>query len=176
MVKKISSTNGRGLDERFYPPGEGTPSAAGFSVPASKRAKFSMWVPEPGCPYLLEAIGPEGSIWAIDFAEEMVKIGRKKFRRERVIFEVASVEDLPIRIGSLTDRLLRELPHFEDKESPGGDEPRLETSGTLIIAHALSSVPSAATTRTALRSPRIFCPRKTRCGPSWKEPDSNSSV
>ena len=94
-------------------------------------------------PYLLEAIGPEGSIWAVDFAEEMVKIGRKKFLEEsRVIFEVASVEDLPYK-----DRFFDQIvcfgafPHFEDKGKALEEVNRvLKSQGTLIIAHALSSV------------------------------------
>jgi ubiquinone/menaquinone biosynthesis C-methylase UbiE len=93
-------------------------------------------------PYLLEAIGPEGSIRAIDFAEEMVKIGRKKFLEEgRVIFEVASVEDLPYK-----DRFFDQVvcfgafPHFEDKPKALEEMNRvLKTGGNLIIAHALSS-------------------------------------
>jgi demethylmenaquinone methyltransferase/2-methoxy-6-polyprenyl-1,4-benzoquinol methylase len=68
-------------------------------------------------PYLLKIIGPEGFVWAVDFAEKMVEIGRKKFLEEnRVIFEVASVEDLPYE-----DRFFDQIvcfgafPHFEDK-------------------------------------------------------------
>ena len=94
-------------------------------------------------PYLLEAIGPEGSIWAVDYAEEMVKIGRKKFLEEsRVIFEVASVEDLPYK-----DRFFDQIvcfgafPHFEDKGKALEEMNRvLKARGILIIAHALSSV------------------------------------
>ena len=94
-------------------------------------------------PYLLEAIGREGSIWAVDFAEEMVKIGRKKFQKERrVIFELASVEDLPYK-----DRFFDQIvcfgafPHFDDKGKALEEMNRvLKSQGTLIIAHALSSV------------------------------------
>jgi ubiquinone/menaquinone biosynthesis C-methylase UbiE len=93
-------------------------------------------------PYLLEAIGPEGSIWAVDYAEEMVKIGRKKFLEEsRVIFEVASVEDLPYK-----DRFFNQVvcfgafPHFENKGRALEEMGRvLKPGGTLVIAHALSS-------------------------------------
>jgi len=103
-------------------------------------------------PYLLEAIGPEGSIWAIDFAEEMVKIGRKKFLEEsRGIFEVASVEDLPYK-----DRFFDQVvcfgafPHFEDKAKTLEEMARvLKPRGTLVIAHALSS--------TALRNHHQNC-------------------
>lgn len=94
-------------------------------------------------PYLLEAIGPEGSIWAVDFAEEMVKIGRKKFQGEsRVIFELSSVENLPYEDG-LFDQIVcfGAFPHFEDKGRALEEMGRvLKSRGTLIIAHALSSV------------------------------------
>jgi ubiquinone/menaquinone biosynthesis C-methylase UbiE len=94
-------------------------------------------------PYLLEAIGPAGSIWAVDFAEEMVKIGRKKFQKEsRVIFELASVEDLPFK-DRFFDRVVcfGAFPHFEDKGKALEEMARvLKPGGRLIIAHALSSV------------------------------------
>jgi ubiquinone/menaquinone biosynthesis C-methylase UbiE len=94
-------------------------------------------------PYLLEAIGPEGSIWAVDFAEEMVKIGGKKFQKEsRVIFELASVEDLPYK-ERFFDQIVcfGAFPHFEDKIKALEEMNRvLKSQGTLIIAHALSSV------------------------------------
>jgi ubiquinone/menaquinone biosynthesis C-methylase UbiE len=94
-------------------------------------------------PYLLEAIGPEGSLWAIDYAEEMVKIGRNKFQKEsRVIFELASVEDLPYK-NRFFDQIacFGAFPHFEDKRMALEEMNRvLKSQGTLIIAHALSSV------------------------------------
>ena len=93
-------------------------------------------------PYLLEAIGPEGSIWAIDFAEEMVRIGRRKFQEEsRVIFELASVEDLPYRDGFFDQVIcFGAFPHFDDKGKALEELGRvLKPRGALIIAHALSS-------------------------------------
>jgi ubiquinone/menaquinone biosynthesis C-methylase UbiE len=94
-------------------------------------------------PYLLEAIGPEGSLWAIDFAEEMVRIGRMKFQKEsRVVFELASVENLPYK-DQFFDHVVcfGAFPHFGDKEEALEEMGRvLKTRGTLIIAHALSSI------------------------------------
>jgi ubiquinone/menaquinone biosynthesis C-methylase UbiE len=94
-------------------------------------------------PCLLEAIGSEGSLWAIDFAEEMVKIGRMKFQKEsRVVFELASVENLPYK-DPFFDHVVcfGAFPHFEDKGKALEEMGRvLKTRGTLIIAHALSSV------------------------------------
>jgi ubiquinone/menaquinone biosynthesis C-methylase UbiE len=94
-------------------------------------------------PYLLEAVGPEGSIWAIDFAEEMIRVGRMKFQKEsRVVFELASVENLPYKDGFF-DQIVcfGAFPHFEDKGKALQEMGRvLRPGGALIIAHALSSV------------------------------------
>lgn len=93
-------------------------------------------------PYLLHNIGQEGSLWAIDFSEEMVNIGKEKFRQEpRVDFQMASVEDLPFP-DQFFDHVVcfGALPHFEDKGQAIGEMGRvLKNGGTLIIAHALSS-------------------------------------
>ncbi len=109
-------------------------------------------------PYLLEAIGPEGSLWAIDYAEEMVRIGRMKFQKEsRVVFELASVENLPYK-DQFFDHVVcfGAFPHFEDKEKALEEMGRvLKSRGTLIIAHALSSA--------ALRS------HHQNCGPVSKD-------
>jgi ubiquinone/menaquinone biosynthesis C-methylase UbiE len=135
-----------GWDEKFYTPemAERLPKLVSL-FHLQKRAKILDVGAGTGgiVPFLLEAIGPEGSIWAVDYAEEMVKIGRKKFMAEsRVSFEVASVEDLPYK-----DRFFDQVvcfgafPHFEDKAEALNEMGRvLKPGGTLIIAHALSSV------------------------------------
>ena len=136
----------KGWDERFYTPemAERLPHLVSL-FQLQKGAKILDVGAGTGgiIPYLLEAVGPEGSIWAVDFAEEMIKIGRKKFQKEsRVVFELASVEDLPFK-----DRFFDQIvcfgafPHFEDKEKALEEMGRvLKPRGTLIIAHALSSV------------------------------------
>jgi ubiquinone/menaquinone biosynthesis C-methylase UbiE len=93
-------------------------------------------------PYLLETIGLAGSIWAVDFAEEMISVGRKKFQGEnRVLFEVAAVESLPYQ-NEFFDHVVcfGAFPHFEDKPKALEEMNRvLKVHGTLIVAHALSS-------------------------------------
>ena len=93
-------------------------------------------------PYLLEATGSDGAVWAIDFAEEMVKVGKKKFLGEnRVSFEIASVESLPFE-KEFFDHVVcfGAFPHFEDQPGALKEMERvLKPRGTLIIAHALSS-------------------------------------
>ena len=93
-------------------------------------------------PHLLQAVRPQGSIWSIDFAEKMVKIGKEKFAHEpRVIFKVASVELLPFE-DEFFDHVVcyGAFPHFDDRPQALREMKRvLKIQGTLIIAHALSS-------------------------------------
>ncbi len=93
-------------------------------------------------PYLLQAIGSGGSVQAVDFAGEMVKRGKDKFRGEgRVFFQVAAVESLPFP-EKLFDHVVcfGAFPHFEDKPCALKEMGRvLKPGGTLLIAHALSS-------------------------------------
>lgn len=93
-------------------------------------------------PFLLQAIGPQGEVHSIDFAEKMVEIGRMKFDREpRVSIQVASVEDLPFE-GRFFDHVIcfGVFPHIEDRMCALREINRvLRNSGTLIVAHALSS-------------------------------------
>jgi len=144
--KSFFNQAAQGWDQRFYTPElrERLPQLVSM-FHLQKGAKILDVGAGTGgiVPYLLEAIGPEGSIWAIDFAEEMVKIGRKKFQKEsRVMFELASVEDLPYK-----DRFFDQIvcfgafPHFEDRGKALEEMNRvLKSQGTLIIAHALSSI------------------------------------
>jgi len=144
--KEFFNKMAEGWDEKFYSPEmmERLPQLVSL-FQLRKGAKILDGGAGTGgiVPYLLEAIGPEGSIWAVDFAEEMVKIGRKKFQKEsRVIFELASVEDLPY-MDRFFDQIVcfGAFPHFEDQGKALQEMNRvLKPQGTLIIAHALSSV------------------------------------
>jgi len=133
-------------DERFYSPEmvERLPQLVSlFQLKAGARI-LDVGAGTGGIiPYLLKVIGPAGSIWAVDFAEEMVKIGRMKFRKEsRVMFELASVEDLPYK-HKFFDHVVcfGAFPHFEHKDKALEEMGRvLKPRGSLLIAHALSSV------------------------------------
>jgi ubiquinone/menaquinone biosynthesis C-methylase UbiE len=143
--KEFFNQMAEGWDERFYVPEmkERLPHLV-----SSFRLQRGAKILDVGAgtggivPYLLEAVGAEGSIWAIDFAEEMVRVGRKKFVEEsQVIFEMASVEDLPYK-----DRFFDQIicfgafHHFEEKSKALKEMGRvLKPGGTLVIAHALSS-------------------------------------
>ena len=134
-----------GWDQRFYTPGlnERLPKLVSFF-----HLKIGSRVLDVGAgtggiiPFLLDATGPEGSVWAIDFSEEMVKVGKKKFLGEnRVSFEIASVESLPFEKGFFDHVVcFGAFPHFEDQSRALKEMGRvLKRRGTLIIAHALSS-------------------------------------
>jgi len=144
--KSFFNQMAEGWDERFYTQEmrERLPQLVSL-FQLQKRARILDVGAGTGgiIPYLLEAIGPEGSLWAIDYAEEMVKIGRMKFQKEsRVIFELASVENLPYK-DQFFDHVVcfGAFPHFEDKKEALEEMGRvLKTGGTLMIAHTLSSV------------------------------------
>lgn len=93
-------------------------------------------------PFLLQAIGEGGKIWAIDFAAEMIKVGKEKFKEDaQVTFELAEVESLPYP-PDFFDHVVcfGAFPHFEDRLKALKEMVRvLKENGTLIIAHALSS-------------------------------------
>jgi ubiquinone/menaquinone biosynthesis C-methylase UbiE len=93
-------------------------------------------------PFLLKAVGPRGYVHSIDFAEKMVEVARNKFAREpQVSVQVASVEDLPFE-KHFFDHVVcfGVFPHIEDRPRALKELNRvLASSGTLVIAHALSS-------------------------------------
>jgi len=94
-------------------------------------------------PYLLGAIGPEGSISAVDFAEKMAEIGREKFKAEPgVRYYLSAVEALPF-VSEYFHHIVcfGAFPHFADRQLALQEMHRvLIADGTLIIAHALSSL------------------------------------
>jgi ubiquinone/menaquinone biosynthesis C-methylase UbiE len=93
-------------------------------------------------PFLLQAIGPSGSVTAIDFAERMVQICRSKhsdLKNVTVKLHDVEEEDLPSEsFDAVTCFGL--FPHLEKKEKALHNLCRsLKPGGILIIAHALSS-------------------------------------
>lgn len=93
-------------------------------------------------PFLFQAIGPSGSITAIDYAEKMVKKCRSKYSQfKNVTIKLQDVEELDLPSESFDVVICFGLfPHLEDKEQALHHIFRvLKPGGTLIIAHALSS-------------------------------------
>jgi len=143
--RKFFNEMAAGWDQRFYTPElrERLPGLVSlFHLQAGSKV-LDVGAGTGGIiPYLLQAIGPQGAIWAIDFAEEMVMVGKKNFWEEsRVIFQLAAVESLPFK-DQFFDHIVcfGAFPHFEGKPKALEEMGRvLKIDGTLIIAHALSS-------------------------------------
>ena len=132
-------------DQRFYPPAMQErlrPLAADFHLRPGARV-LDLGAGTGGIiPFLLQAVGKAGSIEAVDFAEEMVRIGSEKFRDDpRVRFHLAAAEALDFPDSSFDHVVCFGLfPHLEDKAEALREMARvLRRNGTLIIAHALSS-------------------------------------
>jgi ubiquinone/menaquinone biosynthesis C-methylase UbiE len=93
-------------------------------------------------PFLLQAIGPEGSITAVDYAENMIQICRSKYAHlSHVTIELQDVEDLDLPAASFDAVICFGLfPHIDDKVKTLENLYRvLKSGGRLIIAHAFSS-------------------------------------
>ncbi len=88
-------------------------------------------------PYLLEAAGPDTTIWAIDFAEEMVaKLKRKNFPAN-VKPAVMDIQKTGFP-DNFFDRIIVNscYPHFEEKATALKEIHRiLKETGILIISH-----------------------------------------
>jgi ubiquinone/menaquinone biosynthesis C-methylase UbiE len=93
-------------------------------------------------PYLTKAVGPEGSVTAIDFSEKMAqKCESKHSHLRNLTVEVGNIEeatfppehfDVVVCFGV--------FPHLGNKEKALQNINRiLKTGGKLVIAHALSS-------------------------------------
>jgi ubiquinone/menaquinone biosynthesis C-methylase UbiE len=93
-------------------------------------------------PVLLECIGDEGTLTAVDFSEKMLSKAHAKFgATSKIRFCQSSVEDLPFD-SSLFDYVIcfAAFPHFEDKSRALSEMHRvLHRSGKVFIAHALGS-------------------------------------
>jgi ubiquinone/menaquinone biosynthesis C-methylase UbiE len=93
-------------------------------------------------PFLLRAIGSSGSITAVDYAENMIKMFSSKFSNLRnVKVELKDVEELDLASETFDVAICFGLfPHLERKTQALTHLHRvLKRRGRLVIAHALSS-------------------------------------
>ena len=94
-------------------------------------------------PYLSKAVGPEGSVVALDFSEKMVNQCKTKYSHlENVSVKVGNIEeDLPFSPESFDAVIcFCVFPHLANKEKALQNiHHLLKVGGKLVIAHALSS-------------------------------------
>jgi ubiquinone/menaquinone biosynthesis C-methylase UbiE len=107
-------------------------------------------------PYLIEAVGPSGSVTAIDYSERMVQRCRTKYTHlHNVTITLQDVEVLDVpdeTFDAVT--CFGVFPHLQAKEQTLHRLHRtLRPGGTLVIAHALSR--TALTARHHNASPAI---------------------
>ena len=92
-------------------------------------------------PYLLDRIGPEGSLQEVDYAEKMIEVNRRLHDDPRVTFTVASADELDMpEAGFDTVFCFSCFPHFHRKaETLGVIHDALKPGGKVVIAHFDSS-------------------------------------
>jgi ubiquinone/menaquinone biosynthesis C-methylase UbiE len=93
-------------------------------------------------PYLTRAVGPEGSVTAIDYSENMVQICKTKHSQlKNVSIKLGNIEETAFPTESFDAVIcFGVFPHLENKEKALRNINRiLKPDGKLVIAHALSS-------------------------------------
>jgi len=93
-------------------------------------------------PYLIQAVGPAGSVTAIDCSENMIQICKTKHSHlKNVTVELKNIEEDAFPTESFDSVICFGLfPHLENKEKALQNiNHTLKPSGKLVIAHALSS-------------------------------------
>jgi ubiquinone/menaquinone biosynthesis C-methylase UbiE len=93
-------------------------------------------------PYLIKAVGPAGSVTAIDYSENMIQICKTKHSHlKNVNVELQDIEEDAFPAESFDAAICFGLfPHLENKEKALQNINHLLKAGSnLIIAHALSS-------------------------------------
>lgn len=95
-----------------------------------------------GCflPLLLDKVGPEGWVVALDYAESMLRQARLKYDGEKVYYLNADVAAIPLRDGSFDGVVCySSLPHFQDKPRALREIHRVtKEGGWLFVCHTSS--------------------------------------
>jgi ubiquinone/menaquinone biosynthesis C-methylase UbiE len=93
-------------------------------------------------PYLIKAVGPSGSVTAIDYSEKMIQTCNRKH---------SHIKNVNIKVGDIEEDMIQPetfdavvcfgvFPHLENKEKALQNiNNLLNSGGKLVIAHALSS-------------------------------------
>ncbi len=93
-------------------------------------------------PYLINAVGPSGSVTAIDYSEKMIQISSRKYSEIRnVIIKVGDIEKDAFPAETYNAVVcFGVFPHLENKQKALQTiNSLLKPNGKLVIAHALSS-------------------------------------
>ncbi|MBN1557532.1 MAG: methyltransferase domain-containing protein [Lentisphaerae bacterium] len=92
-------------------------------------------------PYILDRIGPRGTLWELDYAAEMIAANRRLHDDPRITFRVARAEAPGVPDGACNAVLCFAcFPHVADKAGALAAFRRaLVPGGTLVIAHADSA-------------------------------------
>jgi len=91
-------------------------------------------------PLLVDRVGKEGRIVALDFAEEMIIRARAKGYGDNIEYHVADAQDMPLPDASFDWVVCNAvLPHFPDKSRALTEIARvLKRGGGLVICHTKS--------------------------------------
>jgi demethylmenaquinone methyltransferase/2-methoxy-6-polyprenyl-1,4-benzoquinol methylase len=92
-------------------------------------------------PYLLKRLSPEGHLYELDYAGEMIKVNQALHPGDNISFICSQVTDIPLRENHC-DRVIcfACFPHFPDKARALASLVRvLKPGGLLVIAHLMSS-------------------------------------
>ncbi|MFC2024598.1 class I SAM-dependent methyltransferase [Chloroflexota bacterium] len=91
-------------------------------------------------PLLLSKIGESGTVVALDYAEEMLRIARRKYPDGQFHYLQGSATDIPIR-NEIFDAVICYscFPHFKNKPKALGEMHRvIKDGGRLYICHTQS--------------------------------------
>ena len=93
-------------------------------------------------PYLIRAVGSEGSVTVVDYSEKMVQVCKTKYSQlKNVNVEVKNIEEDAFSTESFDAVVCFGIfPHLENKQQALRNmNCALKLGGKLVIAHALSS-------------------------------------
>jgi ubiquinone/menaquinone biosynthesis C-methylase UbiE len=93
-------------------------------------------------PYLIKAVGPSGSVTAIDYSEKMIQACKRKHSHvKNAIIDVGDIEEDEFPAETYDAVVcFGVFPHLENKQKAIQNiNNLLKPSGKLVIAHALSS-------------------------------------
>ena len=116
-------------------------------------------------PYLIQAVGPSGSITAIDYSEKMVQICKSKHSHlKNVSITVGNIEEDVFPAESFdVVTCFGVFPHLENKQKALQNiNNLLKPGGKLVIAHALGSEElNAHHKKVSKQVAHVMLPKKT---------------